>query len=464
MAAERSRRGFKARFGTLRVRVTAVATLVVALALIIGAVSLLAVLRSSLLRSLSGSGPERAAEIAALAARGPLPEPLPDLEAPRLTLIQVIDGDGNVVAASRQLEGAPAVVAPTARHHQVMDTVGARGEGPWLVEPTPATIANRPVVVVVITSLAEFSRSAQLLGGLLLVIVPLLIALAGAVVWIVVGRSLRPVEQMRIQVADITAHRLDRRVPLPTADDEVGRLARTLNDMLDRLEQSSDQQRQFVADASHELRTPVANIRAAIEVAVAHPEKADWPIVASDVLRQDLRMERLVSDLLTLARSDASPIPLRVEPIDLRDLVQNECARDIPPGCRLEPILPRTPVVVNGDRDQLGRVITNLVDNALRHATSRVTIALTTGPAWVELTVDDDGPGIARQDRERIFDRFVRLDPHRASTYGGAGLGLSIVRQLVQAHGGSVRVADSPSGSSFVVHLPAGGRSAISQL
>ncbi|TML16771.1 MAG: HAMP domain-containing protein, partial [Actinobacteria bacterium] len=180
---------------------------------------------------------------------------------------------------------------------------------------------NRPTTVIVITSLAEFSRSAELLAGLMLVIVPLLIALVGLVVWIVVGRSLKPVERMRVEVADITAHRLDRRVPLPDTNDEVGRLARTLNDMLDRLERSSNQQRQFVADASHELRTPVANIRAAVEVAAAHPEGADWSVVAADVLRQDVRMERLVSDLLLLARNDASPIPLRLESIDLRELV-----------------------------------------------------------------------------------------------------------------------------------------------
>jgi signal transduction histidine kinase len=439
----------------VRVRVTVAATVVVAIGLIIGAVALLAVLRAGLLRSLSGSGPERAAEVAALASRGPLPDPLPDLEASRLTLVQIIDTEGHVVAASRQLQGVPAVLAPTARRRKVIDEIAALPDGPWLVEPTPATIANRPTTVIVITSLAEFSRSAELLAGLMLVIVPLLIALVGLVVWIVVGRSLKPVERMRLEVADITAHRLDRRVPLPDTNDEVGRLARTLNDMLDRLERSSNQQRQFVADASHELRTPVANIRAAVEVAAAHPEGADWSVVAADVLRQDVRMERLVSDLLLLARNDASPIPLRLESIDLRELVQHECNRDVPPGRRLESTVPRTPVVVTGDRDQLGRIITNLVDNALRHATSRVTIALTSGPAWVELVVSDDGSGIARPDRERIFDRFVRLDAHRASSHGGAGLGLAIVRQLAQAHGGSVHVADSAIGSSFVVRLPA---------
>jgi signal transduction histidine kinase len=454
MAADGPPRRVRSRLASLRVRVVLTATAVVAVALIIGALSLLAVLRAGLLRSLSGSGPERAAEVAALASRGSLPDPLPDLDAARLTLVQVVDPTGHVVAASRQLQGQPAVVAPAARRHQVLDDLPALGGGPWLVEPTPATIANRPVTVIVITSVAEFSRSAELLRGLMLVIVPSLITLVGVVVWIVVGRSLRPVEQMRVQVAEITAHRLDRRVPIPDTKDEVGRLAHTLNDMLDRLEQSSNQQRQFVADASHELRTPVANIRAAVEVATAHPEATDWSTVAADVLRQDVRMERLVSDLLLLARSDTSSIPLRLETFDLRELVRSECNREVPTGRELEHSVPRTPVIITADHDQLGRIITNLVDNALRHATSRVTLALTTEPAWVEISVNDDGPGIERQDRERIFHRFVRLDSHRASSHGGAGLGLPIVRQLAEAHGGSVHVAESAHGSSFVVRLP----------
>ena len=160
------------------------------------------------------------------------------------------------------------------------------------------------MLLVVLTSLAGYERGVALVSNALLVTVPVLVILVAALVWWVVGRALRPVESMRREVARITAERLDRRVPPPATADEIGRLAGTLNDMLDRLQASRDAQRRFVADASHELRTPIANIRLALEVAVAHPDRADWPAVADDVLQQDIRMERLTADLLQVARDD----------------------------------------------------------------------------------------------------------------------------------------------------------------
>ena len=436
-------------------RVTLIATLVVGLALVIGAVVLLALLRAGLLRSLSGGGPERAAEVAALASRGPLPDPLPPITAPRLTLLQVIDTDGTVITSSGELPGVPAVVPPKARGRRIVEDHGLPDHGPWLTEPTPATIANRPVTVVVFTSLEEFSRSGELLGGLLVVSVPLLVGLVALVVWLVVGRSLRPVEEMRADVANITANRLDRRVVVPHTDDELARLAHTLNDMLDRLEYSQLQQQQFVADASHELRTPIANIRAALEVAATHPSRTDWTSVADDVLRQDARMQRVTDDLLLLARADLGSVTTHMVPVDLRELILAEVARPIPSGRRLDgaPGLPS--VIVNADPEQLGRALSNLIDNALRHATRQVTVALTGGSSWAQITVSDDGPGVPAAARERVFDRFVRLDDDRANTGGGAGLGLPIVREIVEAFGGSVRVIDDGRpGASFAIRLP----------
>jgi signal transduction histidine kinase len=274
----------------------------------------------------------------------------------------------------------------------------------------------------------------------------------------VVGRALRPVEAMRSEVQRITSEQLDRRVPVPAPHDEIGKLASTLNDMLDRLEESSSTQRRFVADASHELRTPIANIRVAMEVAVAHPDRAVWIDVAADVMEQDARMERLTDDLLLLGRTGETSVPLRLGPVDLGDLVTAELSRGIPAGRRLV-ATEVAAVTVTGDREQLARMLSNLVDNALRHARRQVTIAVTVGSSLVEIKVADDGPGIDRADREVVFDPFVRLDGHRDRHQGGAGLGLAIVRQVVLAHHGTIRVGDNGPGAVFIVRLPLSGSS-----
>jgi signal transduction histidine kinase len=280
------------------------------------------------------------------------------------------------------------------------------------------------------------------------------VALAAGVVWTVVGRSLRPVEQLLSEVEDISAHRLHRRVDVPPTRDEVGRLAATLNAMLDRLEDAHVEQRRFVADASHELRTPIANIRTAVEVAASNPGSADWPAVSVDLLRQDDRLQRLADDLLFLARSDLGATARRVETIDLAALVRTEMGRPVRDGVRLVLVEPLPAVTLDGDRDQLGRALSNLLDNALRHATSTVSVGLHAGTQRVQIVVRDDGPGIARDDRERIFDRFVRLDEGRARSDGGSGLGLAIVREIAQAHGGTVRVIDAEPGATLVLELP----------
>ena len=457
----------RTRVGSVRVRITLLATVVVAVALVIGSIALLALGRNALLRSQSGAAAQRADAVAALAVNGALPNPLPSLDAPRLTLVQVVDEDGNVVAASQQLAGRAPVADPDQRHRRVVHRIDGLSDGPWLAELAHVTIGGKPMTVIVVTSIAEYAHSAELLRRSLLVTVPILVLLVALVVWLVVGRALRPVEAMRAEVENITGHKLDRRVPAPRSNDEVARLANTLNDMLDRLQVSSDAQRRFVADASHELRTPIANIRMAVEVASAHPDRADWSAVAEDVLHQDARMQRLTDDLLMLARADAAPQIRNDRPVDIAQLVEAEVRRPVPDDRTLTvagtPDAAQ-PITVLGDADQLGRMLTNLVDNALRHASHDVTIdyRLTVEPGGdqdavrtVEISVSDDGPGIPVADREVIFDPFVRLDQHRARDQGGTGLGLSIVHRVVLAHGGTIRVADSDRGATFVVTLPA---------
>ena len=272
------------------------------------------------------------------------------------------------------------------------------------------------------------------------VAVPALIALVALAAWYFTGRALKPVEAIRVEAEAITGSTIHRRVPEPKTDDEVGRLARTMNAMLGRLDESSQRQRQFVSDASHELRSPLASIRTNVEVALRNPDRTDWNAVAGRVLAEDERMEATVSELLDLARLDELPegTPIESLPeVDLDELVHDETMHD-------HRVLISTTRVsagrVHGRREQLARVVRNLLDNADRHARTMVAIELhnDSEAGAVELTVDDDGPGIPVEDRERVFDRFTRLDDGRARDAGGLGIGLSMVqghRRAARRHG-----------------------------
>ncbi|MCU1456435.1 MAG: hypothetical protein JWL73_527, partial [Actinomycetia bacterium] len=310
--------------------------------------------------------------------------------------------------------------------------------------------------VVAQRSLAEVDSTVSKLTNIMWFAVPGLIALVGLAAWYFTGRALRPVEAIRLEAESITGATMNRRVPEPETDDEVGRLARTMNAMLDRLETSSQRQRQFVSDASHELRSPLASIRTNLEVALRHTDRTDWAEVANRALAEDVRMEDTVSELLELARLDesAGPLPLGSLPdVDVDELVLDDTVQP-----RRVPI-DTTRVSagrVHGRREQLTRVVRNLVDNAARHADSRVAVELSTDDAEVVLIVDDDGPGIPMEERERVFDRFTRLDDGRARDAGGLGLGLSMVKVITEQHGGTVSIEDAPLGGARVrVRLPA---------
>ncbi len=284
--------------------------------------------------------------------------------------------------------------------------------------------------------------------------VPVVVLDIGLVAWLVVGRALRPVEAIRRRVTEIRGGALDRRVPEPSGDDEIARLARTMNEMLDRLETSAERQRQFVSDASHELRSPIASIRTQLEVAAAHPVGTDWVDVAGGVLEESHRMERLVDDLLALARADEGVVRRRTEVVDLGEVVLSELER-------VEGLQIDSSGVsahrVSGDALALRRVVRNLLDNAARHATATVAVRVSAAGEFVVVEVEDDGSGIDESDRERIFERFARLQEGRARDAGGTGLGLAVVREIVAAHGGTVRVADGTMGGAlFEVRLPAG--------
>ena len=448
--------------GSVRLRTTVAAVAVVGVAMVVGAVVMVVVLRGTLTREVQAAARLRAEDVAAVLAAGAgsgaaSPGTLAVDEADEL-LIQVLDGGGRVVAASPNAEGRPPVarLRPGSSAEVEVPAGGPMDEsGVFLAVATGADTAGGQRTVLVARSTEAVDEAVAAVGGLLAVGLPLLLAVVAVTTWVVVGRALAPVEAMRAEVDEISAAALHRRVPDPPADDEIGRLARTMNRMLGRLEQAQARQRRLVADASHELRSPVATIRQHAEVALAHPGRTSAAELASTVLAEDLRLQRLTEDLLLLTRADEQSLALRRRPVDLDDLVFEEAERlRDATGLRVD----TTGVSagrVAGDAAGLRRVLRNLGDNASRHARERLALSVAERDATVVLAVDDDGPGIPDADRERVFERFVRLDGARARDDGGGGLGLAIVAELVAAHGGTVVAAAGPLGGARVgVTLP----------
>ena len=448
---------------SVRVRTTAAAVVVVAIALMLGAFVLVTLVGSSLRDGLETAAEQRASALAdeiessGLPAQPPRDEEPGDDdrdddgrgdEEPEDEVWQVTDSSNTVVRASQPL-GEP---LPT------KDTDEARLPGPdqgYVVVTEDASSGGQEYVVSVAVSLEEVDDSTAALIPLLLVGVPLVLLVVGGTTWMVATRALAPVERIRGEVEQITSDRLDRRVPEPSSRDEIHRLALTMNQMLERLQASRDRQQQFVADASHELRSPLANIRQTAEVARTHPGALPEGELADAVLEESARMQRLVEQLLVLTRADEGAVFRTVHDVDLDDLALAEASRVRRNGLDVD-TTGLTHGRVRGDRASLAQVVRNLVDNAARHSDARIAMALRESGDQVELIVEDDGLGIAEDQRERVFERFVRLDEARARDAGGSGLGLAIVKEIVTAHGGTVAVSSAAlGGARFVVRLPA---------
>ncbi|MEU1597844.1 HAMP domain-containing sensor histidine kinase [Streptomyces sp. NPDC005708] len=314
------------------------------------------------------------------------------------------------------------------------------------------TYDGRTYTVYAGVSLEEEQATLDQVTKSLLTGLPFLLAVVAAVTWLVTRHALRPVEGIRAEMAEITGSGdLSRRVPEPRSGDEIARLARTTNQTLAALESSVERQHRFIADASHELRSPIANLRTQLEVADAHPELLDTHDLVQDVVR----LQHLATDLLLLARLDAGESPAHAR-VDLADLIREEVAARaatdrFAPAVTLE----GESLAVTGSRTQLVRVLANLLDNAQRHAKGAVLVTAVVEGDDIVLTVADDGPGVAPEDRELVFERFVRLDEARSRDAGGAGLGLAIARDVVLRHGGSLTVGGDPGeGAVFRARLP----------
>lgn len=319
---------------------------------------------------------------------------------------------------------------------------------------TTAGPAGDRVTVLVAVSSTESARSVRVVALVLLVGVPLLVLAFAGVCWLLVGAALRPVAELRRGAGAITETGTGARLPVPPTRDEVARLAETLNDMLDRLAAGGARQRAFVADAAHELRSPLASVRTQLEVARAHPEVADWPDTAEGVLADVARLSRLVDDLLLLARLDDDRGSRESQAVV--DLVALASAATQRSGRRVQATVHARdePVLARASEDAVVRILDNLLTNADRYAATSVTVEVARDGEVATLSVSDDGPGIPAAARARVFERFTRLDSARSQDAGGSGLGLAIVRQLAQAYGGSVQLQDAQPGLRAVVRLP----------
>lgn len=455
-------RGFWSRRG-VRARSTIAAVLVVAVALIGGGITLVVVLRVALTNSVEQSVQQRARDVAAQIADEDIEAATPTIDAAPGdgTLVQIVNSTGTVAASSPSINGEPAIPVtalagsePTTSQVQLPFV----DNDPYLVAAVSVQAKDEVVKVITAQSLVQVQKVYTLVAWLLLIGSPFLLAAVGAVTWFAVGRSLRSVDRIRERVETIGASDLHERVPVPAAKDEIAALATTMNHMLGRLEASASTQRQFIADASHELRSPLTSMRTSLDVAQSIGGADAWT-EAEPVLSDEVdRMTRLVGDLLLLARADEGAIPLHRVDVDLDDLVASEARRlraqtDLVISTHIEP------VQVVADPERLAQALRNLVDNAVRFASHEVQLGVVVTGASALMSVADDGPGIPAEQRDSVLDRFVRLDDHRARDHGGAGLGLAIASEIARLHGGRIGIGVSSLGGAQVsVLLPTADR------
>jgi signal transduction histidine kinase len=455
----------------LRGRITLVATLLFAVGVVTGAVLTVVVVNLSLTRSLDTGAVKTGHDVAALVDSGRAPNPILATSG-GVVQVQVVDGDNHVVNASPGGDFAVSIVTAD-QLRRIRGGARIEVHGLTTGANDPLRVIGVPAgaeTVLVATDAERISQAVRIVRAAAFIGGPLAILTMALLTYWVVGRTLRPVASLRHGAEEITTAGLtEQRLPVPEAHDEIYRLAETLNAMLDRIATSTNRQRTFVGDAAHELRSPLASLRVQLEVAGRLGPAEDLPALIDDVLIDVDRLEHLVADLLTLARSDEAGGSLRLrEPIEVDELVRAVVAGY--DGARVPVTADVTPaaagLIVNGDPDSLRRVVVNLIDNAVRYAADSVQVRVTaerspnaSAPPSVVLAVGDDGPGIAAGERERVFDRFYRTAESRSRESGGTGLGLPIVRDLVRAHGGTVRLTtngDSTSepGLLAVVTLP----------
>lgn len=451
---------------SLRARLTLLATALFSLAVATGAALLLVLQRYALVHTLDNSALKTASDIArqdvARQHNGTRPPTTVIPTTGGVIAVQVVDAQDSVLTASPGADRGVSVLDTDQLEH-------ARNGRRYNIRSTTSNSLLRVVAqragddtVLVVTDLKSVNDSVRVLGEAALIGGPIAVLIMALATYLSVALTLRSVAGLRHSAAAITAAGLsDQRLPLPNSQDEIHRLAVTLNAMLDRIDAATQRQRMFVGDAAHELRSPIASLRVQLEVAQRLGPDTDWRALVDDALVDVDRLDRLVEDLLSMARlTEAGGALVRVEPVDLTALV-GEVVNGYDNARVPVQLVTQAPATVLGDSSGLRRVAINLIDNAVRYGQTQVRVSVQTGllagRATATLLVTDDGPGIPPAERERVFDRFYRVQASRSRDTGGTGLGLAIVRDIVQAHGGTVHLTSGPDGhgTQAVVVLPA---------
>jgi signal transduction histidine kinase len=429
---------------------------VVALVLVVGGALILLAVKAELVDAADEVGDANATDIAELASAGSLPRSLPFMQDTEAA-VQVVS-DGQVLTQTVNVEGNDAfdlpLEPPGASEVQEVDSLPVAEAGPYRVTARGVATPAGPATIYVAISIEDVEDTMEAATGVGAIgLAVLLLALSG-VMWLLVGRTLAPVEHIRQQASAITGRQLDRRVLEPIQQDEIGRLARTVNAMLARLQDSAERQSRFVADAAHELLSPVASLRAQLEIVQNRQGVIGDGASVPDLLQETMRMQTLIDRLLLLARSDAGELAPRRGVVDLDDTIHDVVSSLIHSRVPVD-LTGVHPVQVTGDPDLLEQVVRNLVQNAVRHARQQVRVGLTAEDGQAVITVDDDGPGIPMERRDEVFQRFTRLDAARDRKGGGVGLGMAIATEIVRAHSGSIEVDRAPiGGARFRLQLP----------
>lgn len=443
----------------VRARSVLVAVVVVVVAMVVGGTGLVLVLRSSLQQSVEATGRARAAEIVSLIDAegvGATVAVLGDQSRTDVVTL-VLDARGAVIGSSRRsvttaLSALRPAVGGYASEERDIDTLDEQGE--WQVVTTAVSSGGQTCYVQVALPIHIQRDTVQTVAVLLLAGTPLLLGAVAVAVWVLVGRALRSVEQIRTAVAEIDARALSARLEVPPTRDEIAALAQTMNAMLDRLQASDRAQRAFVSDASHELRSPLSTVSTAAELAARTTDEEVRSRLLDTMNAELERMRGLVGNLMVLARTEAQDVGAPAVDVDLDDLVDHE-ARRLRTTSRCTVTTHVEPVRVRADRSRVAQPLRNLVDNAERHAVGQIALTLTTQGDEAVIWVDNDGSEVDPEDRERVFERFVRLDVSRTRDAGGSGLGLAIARAGIASQGGAVRVVDHPLGwCRFEIRLP----------
>ncbi|WP_371402735.1 HAMP domain-containing histidine kinase [Kribbella sp. NBC_00662] len=449
------------RRASVRSRSTAAAVVVVAIAMALGAAVLLLLLQRALITTVSDAADGRAADVSSQVAEDGVTALSTDLaKTTRATqIIQVLDSSGRIVAASSARAETTALTqlrpaADTIQRAEVGEMPLLDDDHDYLVVARGVEYAGQTYTVVVASSIQTQRDTVATVTQYLAIGFPVLLLVVGAAGWMLTGRALGPVERIRKRVQGIESSDLTERVPVPPTDDEIARLAATMNEMLDRLQAGQATQRRFVADASHELRSPLSTVAAGLDVIAPSARGQAWEDLHQLMRGEAERMRRLVENLLLLAKADDAALPMQRAEVDLDDLVDTEVLR-LRSGDRLKVVADVQPVRVHGDPLRLGQLIRNLVENAALAAHTTVRLSTTERDGCAVLTIEDDGDGIPEADRRRVFERFVRLDASRARSSGGSGLGLSIVQEIIKAHDGTVTLTAAPAGgTTATVTLP----------